>query len=730
MVALLLASLLVGAAPADTATFADARTESLYYIARARHLRQDSIVRDYQATVHTRIDATAGRSRFARLATLWVHESEADIAWHAPNDLKISVRGARTKVPVMGLLPELRAAEAELREEFRGQVLLDRPWFIPRSLGDSIRLMGLPTVAALHPLAPGAEAYYRFAVLDSARLRLPGREVRTARLRVEPKAVAPALVAGHVWLDVETGDVVRMRLLFLGEYLWDSPEDATPDDSLDAQATTERVMRHVTLEAELEYVLVNSLYWMPYRQYLGITAEIPIILNLTVPARAVSTFSNYRVNTGRRVGFTIPDSLLEADGDAETWDGDGDSDEGDEGEVGDRREARRDSLGYARGATWRDGRWEVSVPPRDSVAAYDWPDELATEMDPAAEARLAETIAELAALEDRLPSEWTNRRRFRLAWEKVSEVVRFNRVQGLSLGAGIEIRPRIPHTSLLLGGRMGLSDLRPLGSVTVRHDGPGGRLDVAGYRTMREAEPWTSGLGIGNSLNALFTAHDDADYFLATGGSFTWIWNRGLLRDVHVTLAYERHDSVQVESGSAIADLWGTGTFQPNPPVDEEWFGSGAVTLNRRIGPVGFGVGASLLTDWARVSGRGWMHADVGFRVAGRSGRLAGRLAAMRGDVMPQTLWRVGGPQTVRGYTYGTRTGRYLWSLQLDMALTRSAIVTPVAFVDAGDTFVGDPLVGVGGGLSILRGLIRFNVSAGVRPKTEARFDLMFRAPR
>ena len=34
--------------------------------ARVRHIRQDSLVRDYQAMVRTRLDATAGRGRFAR----------------------------------------------------------------------------------------------------------------------------------------------------------------------------------------------------------------------------------------------------------------------------------------------------------------------------------------------------------------------------------------------------------------------------------------------------------------------------------------------------------------------------------------------------------------------------------------------------------------------------------------------------------------------------------------
>jgi hypothetical protein len=266
--------------------------------------------------------------------------------------------------------------------------------------------------------------------------------------------------------------------------------------------------------------------------------------------------------------------------------------------------------------------------------------------------------------------------------------------------------------------------------LTVRRDGPVGRLDLSGYRVLREAEPWTSGLGVGNSINALVTTHDDADYFLTSGGSLHWTWHRGLLRGIRVRAGYEHHGSVDVGSGTLIGDLWGSGTFQPNPPVDETLFGRGALDWAGWAGPVRLALGTEVLTDWSRVAGRAWLDANVAFRVAGRSGRLAARVGATRGDPLPQLAWRLGGPQTVRGYLYGERIGRHVWAAQLDLALTRSSFVAPVLFVDVGDTFSGDPLVGVGGGLSILEGLIRFNLSAGVRPERDVRFDLMFRAPR
>jgi hypothetical protein len=87
----------------------------------------------------------------------------------------------------------------------------------------------------------------------------------------------------------------------------------------------------------------------------------------------------------------------------------------------------------------------------------------------------------------------------------------------------------------------------------------------------------------------------------------------------------------------------------------------------------------------------------------------------------------------VRGYGYGTRVGRGGWAAQLDLALTRNWVIAPVVFADVGDTFDAarfEPLVGVGGGVSLLGGWFRLNGSVGVNPTTDFRVDLLFQAPR
>ena len=119
------------------------------------------------------------------------------------------------------------------------------------------------------------------------------------------------------------------------------------------------------------------------------------------------------------------------------------------------------------------------------------------------------------------------------------------------------------------------------------------------------------------------------------------------------------------------------------------------------------------------------------FDLAGRGAAVTLRGGRSVGDRIPQIQFRAGGPESVRGYDYGSRSGNGMWSAQLDLALTRTSIVAPVIFADAGNTSTtGRPLTSVGGGVSILGGLIRFNVAKGLSPRSDVRFDLLFRTAR
>lgn len=715
----------------DTSTYRDSVTAVLVARGRERHLRQDSLVRDYRAQVRTRFDMVAGRSRFARLTTLLAHESAARVSWQAPNDLKVEIQGSRTAVPLLGLL---RAAgvkvedegNARLEEELQADVWMDRPWFVPRALGDSIHLMGVPEIGALHPLAPGAAAFYRYALTDSVILEMRDRTVRAVGVRVQPFRSGPSLVAGDMWLDAETGDLVRLRVLFVGEYVWEAPDRPTPADSAAARRTNTYARRYVTAEAELEYALHEDRFWLPYRQAVFITLRVPFFTSATFPVRAITTFSDYQVNTGSSIAFAVPEARLEPEGQERRR-----SVRicvGCEADTTARGRGRPDSLGYHRSSRWGRGRWEVTVPPAESLRAYDWPQPMVVQTDPAAERRLAEAGAALARLAEELPDEVVGRRRFGLGWERFADVFRFNRVQGVSLGLGFEVRPRMAFTSVLATGRLGLSDQRATGSVTWRWDGPEARVDVTGYRSVREVEPW-SGQGFGASLNAMFAAHDDADYLLADGAGFEFTPNRGVGRDTRLGLFIERQVSIGAVAGSSVNDvLGGDGRFPANPAVAEGSFLRVTVGRTDRAGPVELRAASEVLTGEAGTALRGWANVRLATTVFGHPIAVAASGGGLLGDGLPQAQLRVGGPHTVRGYDYGLRSGRGFWSAQADVGLRRRGVLMPMVFADVGDVIpTRQPLASVGAGLSVLAGLMRFDFSKGLHPSGDLRFDLAFR---
>lgn len=717
---------LVAATPvpalAQASPYADSATAALVAVARARHLRQDSLVRDYTATVTTRFDVSAGKSRFARTMPLLAHETVARATWRYPNDLKVELEGARTRSQLARFMPR----EADVSDENVRVSFGDRPWFVPRALGDSIRLLGVPETAALHPLAEGAEAYYDYAILDSVTMSLPGRTFRAIAVRVTPRRLGPSLVAGDLWLDAGSADVVRLMVTFVGEYLWDAPDpDDSPRDSARARRDSRRAQQLLTVQADLEYALHDRLFWMPYRQVLDITAEIDVIVRAAIPARVITTFADYRINTDAAIAFEVPvDSVEGLPSSRRFCPRCGDGEE----------EANAEDVGFLRTGGWDGGRWEVSVPPRDSLDRYAWRDSLTLDVDEATQEHIRQSVAELARLKEDLPPELLMRRRFGLAWEDLADIARFNRVQGFSAGAGVRLRPPLPFTTLVLTGRYGFADQRVTGSALWRRDAPGGLFEGRVFHGVLEAEPWTRGQSIGNTLNATFAAHDDADYYLGTGVTLALTPYGGPFESVEFVVGAERHRSMDAVAGSGVNDfLGGSGILPPNPGVAEGDFLRASVRPSRRFGWTAVWGGVEGLVSDSLFGLRGWVGAQLPFRFLDRTGTLTLRTGYAVGDSIAQLRFRAGGPWSVRGYDYGYRRGAGAWSAQLDWALRRGWLWAPVVFADVGDTFRSgpfEPLVGVGGGLSFLGGLVRLNAAWGVNPETGFRFDLLFRAPR
>jgi hypothetical protein len=685
-----------------------------------RRRAADSAVTDYRARIHYRLTVGVGRRRWARVPASAVEEQVADIQWQRPNDLRVDVLGRRTRS----------------RSELRLSSVWDRPWFVPRSVDDSVRIFSdeFPATGALHPLAAGAALWYRYALIGDLSVT-PGRggTLRLLQVEVTPRRTGPALIAGEMWIDSASAEVVRLAFRYVGTGLWVRPEGRDRSDTSSARRINAITNQIVSIDADLEYGLQEGRYWMPFRQVISGRVRIPLVSDVVIPFRAVTTFHDFEINTGRPIAFDLPlgpdhpDSLAV------------------------RREARRDSLRAERlgvrdrdrrrswdfAARWPGGRYELHRPSNDSLRRFrEWTDSLTLDADQAETARARDMESELALLAESLPDSVTGQRSHGIGYERLTDAVRYDRVQGLSLGLGYRVRvPGMQFTGLYVTARYGFSDDRVTGRGSLVRDAPDGRLTVSGYRDVVNVDPFAPAPGLGNTLNALFVSHDNGDYALVHGGSAVYETSLGTGLELAVGARYERQRGVATAAESEVNDfLGGAGLFPLNPPVDEGRFGGGLVRLTG-LGALRWQAAADVLGGEGRTTAR--VYGEVRHAIGGRRGltvRLKSGIATS--PTLRQSAFRLGGIGTVRGHEYGERRGQAFWAAQLDLAPV-SGRLRPVLFLDAGQAggaeslFAGRVLAGAGVGVSLFGGLVRFDLSRSLAPdRPTLRFDIAVQGPR
>jgi hypothetical protein len=733
----MLSALLTGAPASDTTTYADRATRELVARAMLRHQAQDSTVRDYQAKLRYRVSFAFGKRKWATAPSVAVEELDARVAWQLPNDLRLDILGRRSATKVEG---------ADITSMF------SRPWFVPRTLGDSIRLLGESggARAAPHPLAPGADQLYRYTAGDSVTIASAGHRVTIRSVTVTPKGKGASYVAGKLWIDVATGDLARFTFRLVGTEIWSVPDSPTHDDSASAKRANAIVSRILQIDADLEYALQDNKYWMPYRQVLAGKVSIPLGVNIVVPFEAITSFDDYSINTGSRVTFTarFPDSTAPrrpGRGRVAVGSGDRRPPAGPPPVAGADTTVRRDSTGRPllprrgrdrAGYLPNGGRFQIHRAPADSLKAYsDWGDSLVFDDNPADRQRIRDATADLARMAETLDGEMTGRSYKGISWEKFGEVLRYNRVEGTTLSLSGQMRAPVSFTDLFGTVRVGLADERLLARVAAVRDAPGGRMTLAVQRDLVDIDPFARGLNFGNSLRGIFAGHDDGAYLLAQGARFDFENSWGLGTEFSLGARAEDHRSVGNSARAAIPRLFGAdGYFPPNEPVREGL----ALGGQARLDHTGSAFRWSLQGDGLAIAGRGAARLAGELRLTRLAGgwltaQIKGGLAAGV-DSVPQLLLRAGGSNTVRGYDFGVAHGDALWSAQLDLSRPGKGALKPVFFLDAGQAGnranFGEALFlsGAGAGFSLLGGFMRAELSYPLthRDGRGVRFDLVF----
>ena len=324
-----------------------------------------------------------------------------------------------------------------------------------------------------------------------------------------------------------------------------------------------------------------------------------------------------------------------------------------------------------------------------------------------------------------------------IAFERISDVLQYNRVQGLSFGLGYQVPvPGVRGANIYATLRYGLSDERVTGRLAMVRIAPAGRITLSVYRDIADLDPFSAGRTFSNTFNGLFAGHDNGDYALAGGSAIRLERSVRTGMDLVITGRVERLTSVSRVARSAVNDfLGGTGLFPPNPPIDEGTFGGASAQL-RRVGRTRWTATTDVLVGSGQATGR--VFGDV-LRSLGSGLGLTIRLKAgvATEPTMPQAFFRLGGLNTIRGFEYGSLRAPAFWAGQLDITPFGGRI-RPVAFLDAGQAarvsrlLSSTALVGGGIGLSLFQGLIRFDLSRPISSSgsDKLRFDLVIQGAR
>jgi hypothetical protein len=314
---------------------------------------------------------------------------------------------------------------------------------------------------------------------------------------------------------------------------------------------------------------------------------------------------------------------------------------------------------------------------------------------------------------------------------------RFNRVEGLALGAAAEQRLGAGYTARLVG-HFGLADLQPKGELSLTRSDGARAVRVAAYRRLEAANDWGSPLSFGASLSSFLFGRDEGFYYRTWGAELSGGSDRTvfLRSELNWRLFAERQSRATVETDLSLAHAFNGNPAIPNIDAPD----ATAVGLSAALhGSHGDDPRGLRLTSDLRAEGA-FGTFDYGralLDLTATRGLVASLDAALTlsggttgGTVPAQRLFYLGGSQTVRGQLPGTAAGDAFWMARAELGRSFK-FVRPTLFGDlgwAGDRDAwrhpGRPLSGVGAGASFVDGLVRFDVARGIHPREKWRVDL------
>jgi hypothetical protein len=552
-------------------------------------------LRAYRARIETEMSIVILDSG-SRERTAQLEQVASEVRWRAPN---------RYDQRVIGYREQSVGPTFSLMSLFGG-------WTVPTLYGNSLQL-GLVSVnntnkpaqtrqsLTVHPLSDNRNIYYTFAGGDTAvTLFSNGRQIPIVRVRVAPRSTAPGnaiLFYGDMYLDADWKQIVRMR----GRLV----------ELQNGKVTIKSGSRIPGVSGasfvELVNVEVNGQFWLPAYQRTEIQARISVFGDFRSLIRVVSRFKDYRPNDSSWTGPQAPAGV-------------------------------RHNLTFASAsAQQRFNDWDQSLGAASTDVYYSEFDDLA-------------------------PAEWSEVKAkdgIRFSPRNLSDVVRFNRIEGLFTGAALEKQ--------FAGGRAVRGSLgwawaegTARGMVGAEQRKGSSIVGLRVEKALAHTNDFQLPFSWGSSLTALFGSRDDFDYLDRSSVTLYASRKLGVKQRSLVRLEFGpgRDDSVQQHISKGLFVAKGQG-FRPNRGIREgSYFGSAAsLELNPEISGlfVNRGVGARFLYNgadggisWHRVEVRTAARREIGpFQLFARADA-----GAHIGAPVPQSLFEIGSSEGLSAYGY------------------------------------------------------------------------------